>query len=191
MGTDYTLTLPKGKIQLIDGKFRGQLFKSSQVDAWSPQNPAAAGGWVSGDSLTVIATFNTGQVIDPSTGQPYAKQPTPSDYYGLSVDALYNPTSGQVTTAENNLKRQAAGVAGPGITTSGTPNNATDIFYNAVSTKGTISLVPSSRGSFDVVYKWVMTFNPNFNNGGTTAIDTTKIELIFGYGDPMLSESMT
>jgi len=192
----YLLQLPIGEIvRNPDGTFRGQIFDSSESEKfWAPQSPEFNGGWDAGDKLIVTCGFHTAEIIDPSTGQPYPlnEQPVPSDFYGLSVDGLYDPTAQQLQRAERNLKSQSAGIVGPGITTSATPNNNTDIFYNAQSFSEDVQLQPASRGTIpNIVYMWTMDFNANFNNNGAGNVNTLEIELLFGYGDPMLVESLT
>jgi len=194
----YVLTLPIGQItRNSNGTFSGQLFNSKQLESeWRPISPEHNGGWKAGDKLIVACGFHTKEIIDPHTSQPYPsnEQPTPSDFYGLSVDALYNPTPQQIRNAENNLKNQHAGIIGPGITNNTIPNNGTDIFYNAVSDSENVNLQPSSRGTIeDIVYMWTMDFNSSFNPPTPRGanMNPLEIELIFGYGDPMLAESLT
>lgn len=186
----YVLTLPVGQItRNADGTFRGQLFDSQKLEsAWSPTSPENNGGWKAGDKLMVVCGFHTSKLKD----YPDNEQPTPSDFFGLSVDALYDPTQQEIISAENTLKRKSSGIVGSGITVNSTPNNNTDVFYKAISYTENVNLQPASRGTItDIVYMWSMDFNSNFNNNGKGNIDTLKMELIFGYGDPMIAESLT
>lgn len=173
---DYVLILPEGAITENRGKFVG----SKTVGIWSPHNPDYNGiGWQAGDTLTVVATFN----LNPNT----PTLPPASEYYGLSCAALNDPTPSGISNIENWLKGQAAGVAGAGITTNTTPDNNTDIFFNAVPYRTNIQLQPSSRGTIsNIVYKWTMDYNANY-----VGVNPLNVELIYGYGDPMLSESLT
>jgi hypothetical protein len=172
---DYSLILPQGVITENRGSFVG----SQTHGIWSPCNPVAVGGWKAGDTLIVICTFD----LNPNTSD----LPDASEYYGLSAAALNNPTANGIQGVINKMKRQSAGIVEGGITQSATPNNNTDIFYNAVSNSESIPLTPSSRGTIqNIVYKWTMDYNANYVN-----VNPINIELIYGYGDPMLTESLT
>ncbi|MEO1263756.1 MAG: hypothetical protein AAFZ15_33420 [Bacteroidota bacterium] len=201
--TEYTLVLPMGKITYDPDKdsFRGQIFKSSELkSAWHPKDPGGkyGKGWMEGDTLEVVCTFHTALIIDPTTitpanpdGNPYPmdKQPKPSDFYGLSVSALNNPTEQEIKGAENDLSTKRAGIVDKGITESSTPDNSKHIFYNAKPSRTTQTLDPEERGTLkDIVYKWKMDFNPNFKPS-KGVMNPKKIDIIFGYGDPMVGDA--
>lgn len=167
----YTLTLPKGQIH-----FKHNLFTGSETQGqWSPMNPAENGGWKSGDVLQVSCTYN----LNPNI----KKLPPASDYEGLVVGALNNPTKAQITALKNHIIGTfSGGTVVAGITTNSSPG-AGDIFYAAASKTFSAQLNPPSRGELNnLVYEWTMTYNAE---GG---FDPMNIELVFGYGDPMDSE---
>ena len=118
---NYFLTLPKGAITVDRGQFVG----SKTVGIWSPFNPLRNNGWQQGDTLTIVATFN----LYPENLAP--SFPPASAYFGLSVAALNKSTQAQINRVIRSLSGQSAGVVGQGITTNSTPDNSTDIFYNA------------------------------------------------------------
>lgn len=173
----YHLTLPKGVITENRGVFVG----SKTHGIWSPFAPgskSAPKGWQAGDKLVVTCTFN---LYPNTTDLPKAK-----DYYGLSVAAINNPTPAEVKKVEGNMKRRSAGTTGQGVTTSTTPNDQS-IFYNAVPEKATFALQPASRGIINnIVYHWTMDYNAAY-----PGVNPTDIEIIFGYGDPMIDEEIT
>lgn len=189
----YILTLPIGKITLgPNGKFNGQVFNSGDLkNAWSPSNPNTNGGWQQGDKLIVVCGFHTAEIINPETNQPYPTQPTPADFYGLSVAALYNPTKQDIRNAENQLARNQAGTVGTGITENSAPS-ASDLFFNAKSSKEDVWLQPTSRGELkDIVFMWTMDFNSGYVPRNGSEFDTDKVDLIFGYGDPNVGDDWT
>jgi peptidyl-Lys metalloendopeptidase len=176
----YTLTLPEGTISV-----RNKIFKGSQTEAiWSPCNPNEVGGWLQGDQLAVICSFNLNPPITP--------QPSASEYCGLCVGAC----SDQDTNGIATLISEAQGiyVPNPGqllgvnslnqVTTNTTPV-ASNIFYSADMTAGTFPLTPATRGTLsNYIYQWSLTYN-----GDNTIVPSgSNVEVVFGYGDPMWSE---
>lgn len=178
---EYHLTLPQGTISVRNGIFQG-----SQTNViWSPCNPNEMGGWMDGDELNVVCTFNLNPPITPLPGS--------GEYAGLCVGAC----SDQDTTGITQLITEAQQIyvpnvgqllgtsSGQQITTNATPASG-NIFYNAQSTSGDFPLTPSTRGTLsNYIYKWVM-----FYNGSNTVVPSgSNVEIVFGYGDPMWSES--
>lgn len=185
---NYTLTEPKGQIV-----FRNNLFHGSQVEGnWSPFNPEQNQGWQDGDTLTVTCTFN---LYPNGTKGPDFVGPNANQYMGLCVGALNKPTPGQIQNLKSRISgaRIGNGKLFDGITTNATPSD-NDIFYAAVSTAlGTSQTLEgndqygSPRGTIsgDLIYQWTMQYNASSN------FDPTDIEIIFGYGDPMIDEEKT
>jgi len=175
MGQKYRLTLPIGQIH-----FKNNLWIGSQTTAnFLPWNPEVVGGWKTGDTLQVMCAFDLNPNITPL--------PPATEYQGLVVGALNNPTAAEIRALKQTITGTwSGGTVQAGITTNSSPG-ATDIFYNATSLSAPpLQLTPSSRGTLpSLVYEWTMTYNAsgNFNPNG--------IELVFGYGDPMDSEVQT
>jgi len=167
----YTLTLPKGQIS-----FKHNLFVGSTTQGqWAPTNPEQQGGWANGDILQVSCTFNLNPPISPL--------PAASDYEGLVVGALNDPTPQQIEALKNQIiSTWSGGTVVAGITENSSPGSG-DIFYNAQPQSFTTQLTPSSRGTLtNLVYEWTMAYN------GAGGFDPRNIELVFGYGDPQDSE---
>lgn len=176
--TPYTLTEPKGQITFRDKKWYG-----SKVEGhWAPYNPNIVGGWKDGDTLTVSVTFNVDPTMPP--GQP---QPPASQYYGLCVAALNEPTEQEIEAVDKKMSGstgRSGGLFG-GITTSAIAGS--NIFYNAKSTPLGASVPVAGGGNLSatLIFMWTMQYNAK---GGFNAQD---IELIFGYGDPMIDNEKT
>lgn len=178
---EYHLTLPQGTISVRNG-----IFKGSQTNViWSPCNPNEMGGWMDGDELNVVCTFNLNPPISPLPGA--------GEYAGLCVGSC----SDQDATGIAQLVAEAQQIlvpnigqllgtsSGQQITTNATPA-AGNIFYNAQPTSGDFPLTPSSRGSLSgYIYKWVM----YYNGSNTVVPGGSNVEIVFGYGDPMWSET--
>ncbi len=185
--TAYTLNLPKGVITYGHGAWRG----SSTQGEWSPFNPIDAGGWKAGDTLTVTVAFN----LKPSN-LPQNEWPPASEYHGAAAIALYNPTTAQIQQAVRDLYNgpgwNIKGFVGAGISTSSAePQPGSGVyFYDAQASTLSVGLTPASRGSLDnYIHQWTMKYynDPTLTNPA----EGTHIELVFGYGDPMVSEEDT
>ena len=145
--------------------------------------------------MTVTCTFNPYPGIAAGTSKDDFVGPAASEYMGVCVGALNNPTAAEIAS----LKSQIAGsYVGNGKLFAGVTANATasasDIFYGATSTSLPSALALKgktesgvSRGSLPagLIYSWTMTYN------GAGGFNGTDVELIFGYGDPMVDEEKT
>lgn len=176
----YSLTLPKGVIVVRGGIFTG----SNTTAIWSPCNPNELGGWLDGDQLTVVCTFNLNPPISP--------QPGAGEYAGLCAGACSDTDKvgvaaliSQATSLFVPNPGQLLSTNGISQITSNPTATADNIFYNAQSTTGNFTLTPASRGTLsNYIYQWTMTYNGN----NTVVSDGTHVEIVFGYGDPMNSE---
>ncbi|WP_444890509.1 hypothetical protein [Microbulbifer sp. DLAB2-AA] len=176
MSTDYQLTLYPGAITQTGNCYSGSMHDSVN---WFPQNPlhTAAGGWVEGDTLTVLCTVNT---------NPRGVTPPPplSQYVDLRVGACDAQDPTTVSQIEAGITAYSTTkLIWGNITTESTGDNY--IFVNATSTSHPINF--GARGSKNLINKWTMDYNPT----NTVRSDGKHIEVIFGWGDPQEADSDT
>lgn len=209
MSLNYNLTLFTGtvKVTQTNGNRNNVYTGSDPVSSWSPIDPDGD-GWSTGDSLTVHCGFNLNPMCNPdgTINQEYGgtTNPPASEYVGLFIGAC-KPSDGSTllnkmkSLAINDENRRGAIINlsefNPTITKDSynDPSEVPDtvLFYNATSSAHTFYIkepnVVNDNVLINYIYQWNMDFNAN-NKLGDNGEALTKLEIVFGYGDPHVGE---